>query len=83
LKLKCDKLLSSFAFNFKLRRHNEVAQIREQLRRRLAESGFDPSAPAASANADNDDFVRCVLAAGLFPNVARAGSFTRSLLSST
>ena len=49
---------------------NEIAQVREQLERRLKESGFAPDSAAASANVANDDFARCVLVAGLFPNVA-------------
>ena len=46
-------------------------EVREQLKKKLAESGFTPDSPAATCNADNDDFARCVLTAGLFPNVAR------------
>ena len=51
----------------------DVARTRTQLRERLEEAGFSPGAPAANAQTDNDDFVRCVLVAGLFPNVARVG----------
>ena len=51
----------------------DVARTRTQLRERLEEAGFSPGAPAANARTDNDDFVRCVLVAGLFPNVARVG----------
>ena len=51
----------------------DVARTRTQLRKRLEEAGFSPGAPAANAQTDNDDFVRCVLVAGLFPNVARVG----------
>ena len=46
----------------------DVARTRTQLRKRLEEAGFSPGAPAANAQTDNDDFVRCVLVAGLFPN---------------
>ena len=56
---------------------NEIAQVRDQLRRRLEESGFAPDSPAASANVANDDFARCVLVAGLFPNVARVSRDAR------
>lgn len=51
----------------------DVARTRAQLRKRLEEAGFSPGAPAANARENNDDFVRCVLVAGLFPNVARVG----------
>ena len=56
---------------------NEIAQVREQLERRLKESGFAPDSAAASANVANDDFARCVLVAGLFPNVARVSRDAR------
>ena len=53
---------------------HEIHQVRNQLKERLAESGFRPDAPAASAHASNDDLVRAVLVAGLFPNVARVAA---------
>ena len=39
---------------------NEIAQVREQLERRLKESGFAPDSAAASANVANDDFAQGV-----------------------
>lgn len=51
----------------------DVARTRTQLLKRLEEAGFSPGSPASNRNEDNDDFVRCVLVAGLFPNVARVG----------
>lgn len=51
----------------------DVARTRTQLRERLEEAGFSPGSAASNRNEDNDDFVRCVLVAGLFPNVARVG----------
>ena len=49
----------------------DIARERETLKKKLRESGFDTDAVAAAANEANDDIARCVLAAGLFPNVAR------------
>lgn len=49
----------------------DIKRERETLKRKLRESGFRVDAPAARANEANDDIARCVLAAGLFPNVAR------------
>jgi hypothetical protein len=50
-----------------------VSQTRHQLRKQLEAAGFSPDSQAADRNKTNDDFVRCVLVAGLFPNVARVG----------
>ena len=51
----------------------DVSQTRHQLRKQLEAAGFSPDSQAADRNKTNDDFVRCVLVAGLFPNVARVG----------
>ena len=48
----------------------DIHRERDILKRRLKESGFHPDSPGARANAKNDDLARCVLLAGLFPNVA-------------
>ena len=49
----------------------DIKRERETLKQKLRESGFRVDAPSARANQANDDIARCVLAAGLFPNVAR------------
>ena len=49
----------------------DIKRERETLKRKLRESGFRTVAHSARANEANDDVARCVLAAGLFPNVAR------------
>ena len=49
----------------------DIRREREALKQRLRESGFGVDAAGAAANGANDDIARCVLAAGLFPNVAR------------
>ena len=53
-------------------RRDAGRRTRAQLRKRLEEAGFSPGAPR-ERRGDSDDFVRCVLVAGLFPNVARVG----------
>lgn len=49
----------------------DIAREREALKKKLRESGFEVDSLSARANEANDDVARCVLAAGLFPNVAR------------
>ena len=49
----------------------DIQREREALKKKLRESGFETDAPSARLNEANDDVARCVLAAGLFPNVAR------------
>ena len=49
----------------------DIQREREALKKKLRESGFEVDSLSARANEANDDVARCVLAAGLFPNVAR------------
>jgi HrpA-like RNA helicase len=57
-------------FNLNRTVMSDVQRERSSLLRKLSENGFDPKSASANANKHNDDIVRCVLACGLFPNVA-------------
>ena len=50
----------------------QIRGLREQLRRQLQQAGFVAADPAScNRNSDNVHLIRCVLCAGLYPNVAR------------
>ena len=80
MKLKHDELLSSFAFNYYLRRYRKVSNKSSQTRSRQSTlSGYGPDQSTLSGYVSDDQSAP----SGNGSDQSAAGAYTRPLLSST